>query len=134
MKNIRNIGGKPMLCWCVDAAVKSELFSRVFVSTEDSEIARISTFAGYDVHNRDPTTASDSAPSESGIKDFLDEHPECDICCLLQATSPLTNASHLIGAYEQFKSRGADSLVTVVKMHRFLWKVDGEGIAVPVNY
>jgi CMP-N-acetylneuraminic acid synthetase len=133
-KNIRPIGGKPLLCWCMDAALESKVFSRVFVSTDSAEIAQISTGAGYEVHDRDPATATDGASSESGIVDFMNAHPECDVCCLLQATSPMTAASHLVEAYEQFTASGADSLVTVVQTHRFLWKVDKAGVASPVNY
>jgi len=133
-KNIRPIGGKPLLCWCMDSSVTSNVFSRVFVSTDSSEIAEICTTAGYEVHDRDPATATDGASSESGIQDFFKAHPECDVCCLLQATSPMTAASHIKDAYQHFVATGADSLVTVVKMHRFIWNVDDAGVATPVNY
>ena len=133
-KNVQVVCGKELLRWCMDAAVDSKVFSRVFVSTDSAEIARVAIQAGYEVHERDASSATDFASSESGIKDFLDVHPECDVCCLLQATSPLTRSSHLVAAYEQFTNSSSDSLVTVVRTHRFLWKIDSAGVAMPLNY
>lgn len=133
-KNIRFVGGKPLLAWCVDAAIESKVFDKVYVSTDSLEIARISAARGYNIHERDPSTATDGASSESGVADFLRHHPDCDICCLLQATSPMTTAAHIAEAYEQFQRDGADSLVTVVRTHRFMWKVNEDGTAGPMNY
>ena len=40
-KNIKMFGGKPMIAWSIEAAQKSMLFDRIFVSTDDIEIAGI---------------------------------------------------------------------------------------------
>ena len=134
MKNIRYVAGKPLLCWCMDAAVDSGVFNRVFVSTDSPEIARTALAAGYEFHDRDPATATDGASSESGIEDFLKHHPECDVCCLLQATSPMTSSGDLKSAWDEFSTKSADSLVTVTQAHRFLWKINEAGMGVPQNY
>ena len=134
-KNIRILSGKPLLQWCMGAASESGVFERSFVSTDCPDIARVATNAGFEVHQRDPATASDGATSESGIVDFLAAHPECTTLCLLQATSPLTTADDLRAAHAQFTTGEADSLVTVVRQHRFLWTVDAAtGLATPQNY
>ena len=134
-KNIRILSGKPLFQWCMDAAHTSGLFERTFVSTDCADIERVAKNAGFEVHRRDPATATDGATSESGIVDFLSAHPECQALCLLQATSPLTTADDLRAAHATFVTQAADSLVTVVRQHRFLWKVDAATmVASPQNY
>ena len=40
-KNIRKINGKPLISYTIESALKSKIFSHVFVCTEDTEIAKI---------------------------------------------------------------------------------------------
>jgi N-acylneuraminate cytidylyltransferase len=53
-----------------------------------------------------------------------------DCLFTIQATSPLTRAADLEAAFEQFGARGLDSLLTGVRMRRFLWTTDAK----PLNY
>ncbi|MCV0366623.1 acylneuraminate cytidylyltransferase family protein [Nitrosopumilus sp.] len=48
-KNIRKIAGKPLIAYTIQSALKSKLFSHVFVSTEDKEIASIAKKSGAEV-------------------------------------------------------------------------------------
>ena len=48
-KNILDFFGKPLIAWTIEAAIKSELFQKVLVSTEDEEIAEISLELGAEV-------------------------------------------------------------------------------------
>ena len=48
-KNIKNFSGKPMIAWSIEAALRSGLFDRVIVSTDDAEIAAVSTSWGAEV-------------------------------------------------------------------------------------
>jgi N-acetylneuraminate synthase len=57
-----------------------------------------------------------------------------DVLSLIQATSPLTQPDHFEGAFQKFQEAEADSLVTVVRSHRFLWRENEDGIAVASNY
>lgn len=67
--------------------------------------------------------------------DFAKSQPDFDVLCLIQATSPLTTPQHFREALEQFEKVNADSLVTAVRAHRFMWKVDSEtGVATAKNY
>jgi len=90
---------------------------------------------GAQVHRRAPHTATNTASTESALQDFVDAHPEYDICCLVQATSPLLQPSDFTSALANFLSVSADSLVTAVRAHRFLWQVDGASkLATAKNY
>ncbi|NDA72499.1 MAG: hypothetical protein EBX69_03485, partial [Betaproteobacteria bacterium] len=48
-KNIMAFNGKPMITWTIEAALKSEMFSKVLVSTDDDEIRQVSIEAGAEV-------------------------------------------------------------------------------------
>ena len=48
-KNIISFNGKPMIAWTIEAALKSEMFSKVLVSTDDDEIRQFSIEAGAEV-------------------------------------------------------------------------------------
>ena len=48
-KNIRKLGGKPLIAYAIESAIKSSLFSNVIVTTEDKKIAKIAKQFGADV-------------------------------------------------------------------------------------
>ena len=123
-KNIKPLNGVPLMVYNIRACIESKVFDAVVVSTDADDIAEVARNAGATVHKRSEASASDTASSESGIQDYLDQHPECTICCLVQATSPLTTKEDFSKGFELFKKEEADSLVTVVRFHRFMWKVD----------
>merc|ERR1711879_297665 len=86
-------------------------------------------------HRRAAETATSTASTESAMMDFVAAHPDYDILCLIQGTSPLITPTHFKEAIEMFRSKSADSLVTAVRAHRFLWKVDpSTGLATAKNY
>ncbi|HBE76236.1 MAG TPA: hypothetical protein DDW65_00385, partial [Firmicutes bacterium] len=63
-KNIRLVGGKPLIAWTIEAAIHSGCFTRVVVSTEDTEIADISKSYGAEVPFQRPMElAGDQAKS-----------------------------------------------------------------------
>merc|ERR1711933_478873 len=124
MGNIKELASRPLLDWCVKAALDSGIFAEVYVSTDHDGIAEVATASGAKVHRRAPETATSSASTESAMVDFVKAHPEYDILCLIQATSPLTTPAHFRESLALFRKASADSLVTAVRAHRFMWKVD----------
>lgn len=128
-KNIRVVGGKPLLVWSLQSAKDSGIFDDVWVSTDDEEIAKIALEHGALVHSRDPSTATCTATTESVISDFLATH-DAHTLCLIQPTSPLTIPRYFQEALQQYNQERATSLVTVTRKHLFLWSKDG----VPLNY
>ena len=118
-KNIKPLNGVPLLVYNVKAALASGVFGAVVVSSDDEEILKVARKAGALGHARSAASASDTASSEAGIFDYLDAHPECEVCCLVQCTSPLTGEEDFREAYSKFVAAKADSLVTAVRTHRF---------------
>ena len=48
-KNIKDLGGKPLIAWTIECAKKSKYLDRVIVSTEDNEIASVAQKWGAEV-------------------------------------------------------------------------------------
>ena len=68
-KNIRNLNGRPLLAWTIDAAVRSGEFDEIMVSTDSGAYAEIARRYGADVpFLRSAETASDSAFSFRRLK------------------------------------------------------------------
>lgn len=141
LKNIKPICGKPLVYWTVKAACECRYIDKVYVST-DSEAIRnaVQRFAGeitgadkIEVIGRSPETATDGASTESAMLEFA-EHYIFDNIILVQATSPMLTAGDLNGGYELYVTDNTDSVLSVVKQYRFLWKQDKEENAVPMNY
>lgn len=141
LKNIKPICGKPLVYWTVKAACECWYIDKVYVST-DSEVIRnaVQRFAGeisgadkIEVIGRSPETATDGASTESAMLEFA-EHYIFDNIILVQATSPMLTAGDLNGGYELYATDNTDSVLSVVKQYRFLWKQDKEENAVPMNY
>lgn len=141
LKNIKPICGKPLVYWTVKAACECRYIDKVYVST-DSEAIRnaVQRFAGeitgadkIKVIGRSPETATDGASTESAMLEFA-EHYIFDNIILVQATSPMLTVGDLNGGYELYVTDNTDSVLSVVKQYRFLWKQDKEENAVPMNY
>ena len=48
-KNIRTLGGKPLIHWTIEAAMKADRISRVILSTDDEEIAELCRPTGIEI-------------------------------------------------------------------------------------
>lgn len=114
-KNIRQLNGKPLICYAIDEAMKSKFIDSILVTTDESEIAEISKKAGAEVIIRPPALAQDESPVIDAIFHALDnikgEKP--DFIVLLQPTSPLREASDIDGAIQLFLDGRCDSLMSV---------------------
>ena len=131
-KNIMPIAGKPLVYWTVLAAVEASQVEKVFVSTDSDEIKNVVENFNFDkvqVISRAPETSSDTATSESALIEFCENY-EFETVIFLQATSPLTTSQDVDDAILKMKKEGANSLLSVVRRHQFLWNIDGT----PMNY
>jgi CMP-N-acetylneuraminic acid synthetase len=109
-KNIVDFGGKPMIAWTIEAALKSKFVSRVIVSTDDEQIAEISKFYGAEVpFLRDQNADDHSSVSLATIRTLLQledlEKNSADIVVQLMANCPLRNTSDINLAIENFVSK-----------------------------
>ena len=78
-KNIREIAGKPLIAWTIEAALGAKGIDRVVVSTEDEEIAEVARAWGADVPFMRPADlASDEAPGISPVMHAIEQLPDHD--------------------------------------------------------
>ena len=134
-KNMALVGGRPLVDWVLTAAVAADTVDDVVVSTDDDAIAAHvqRTFDAVKVVRRSAATASDSATTESAMTEYFDDHALTGQVVLLQATSPLTVASDVDDAVA-FLEEGFDSVVSVVRQHRFFWERRDDGSGAPTGF
>lgn len=126
-KNIKELAGKPLLAYTIEAAIDSNIFEKVIVSTDSRQIAEIATNYGAEVPFFRPNEISgDLTSSDDVILHALSFYQQCGIrydeVCKLQPTSPLRNSQHLREAYQLFCQKSADFLVSVCECeHSPLW-------------
>ena len=126
-KNVLPFLGFPLINYSIEYAKTCDLVDGIYVSTDDQEIAEISTSSGAHVIKRPQNISIDTATTESAIQHFLDTiEIKPDIIILLQATSPLRPAGSLTKAITTFIQGEFDSLLSLTPTHQFFWKVDGE--------
>lgn len=122
-KNLQLIAGKPLITWTIETALKSRGLRRIIVSTDDEEIALVSSNAGAEVPFIRPSElAQDKSPHISVVlhalkwlRDHEKDIPEYVV--LLQPTSPLRIAEDIDGVINFAYQKNAEAVVTVVETH-----------------
>ncbi len=131
-KNIRTLGGKPLLAWSIEAALAAACVERVFVSTDSPEIASVASAWGAETIMRPAAISGDTASSESALLhalDYLRGHnaPRPEILVFLQCTSPFTSAEDIEGTVAALLEQKADSALSVTPFGHFLWRKGDAG-------
>ena len=119
-KNIKQLSGKALIAYSIEAALKSQYNSKTIVSTEDEEIAEISRRYGAEVIERPNELARDETPTIDVIFQVLEilkmKNYNPDIVVLLQPTSPLRSAGDIDNAINLFLDSGCESVVSVCEV------------------
>lgn len=133
-KNLRSLAGKPLLAYSIEAALQTGYFEKVYVSTEDTEIAEVAQRYGAVVPLLMPEAlCGDLVPSHVPCQHLANELTKqglkFDTLLCLQPSSPLRSAEDIAGSTRKFQEGGYDSLVSVtaVDPHYFHWAVVPEG-------
>jgi CMP-N-acetylneuraminic acid synthetase len=89
-KNLINFCGKPLVQWTIEQAKTSKLIDKIWVSTDDYEIASIAKNLGVYLIARPSELSGDDITLEQVGKHILDTISEKpDVIAYLQPTSPL---------------------------------------------
>lgn len=117
-KNIIHVAGRPVLEYTIEAAIQTNLFDEIIVSTEDSEIARIAESSGAKAWQRSShELASDNATMDDVVKDVLESYKKYNggyprtFCCLL-ATSALRLPEDIVNSYSLLEADICDFVMT----------------------
>ncbi|MBL8956838.1 MAG: acylneuraminate cytidylyltransferase family protein [Myxococcaceae bacterium] len=136
-KNLRLLGGKPLVAWMLEAALASKRLTRVVLSSEDDEILAVAGRVGASVPLRRPAElATDTAPSVDVVRHAVAEVERADArrfdaVVTLQPTTPLTVGADIDGCIAAFEETRAETVVSVTQLqnvpHPAKLKVMGEG-------
>jgi len=116
-KNIKEFLGQPVIAYSIKAAIDSQCFDKVIVSTDDAEIAEVVKSFGASVPFMRPDELADDYAStipvvKHAIEWFDDQGQSPSEVCCLYATAPFVRASTIRKAYEQMQSAQADYCFT----------------------
>lgn len=127
-KNILPLGGKPLVVWSIEAALRSGIPSEVCLSTDDKEIAEIGKDAGASVPFLRPAHLSNDDASSVDVvahaMQFYRKKMKRDFAtvALLQPTSPFRDAEDVRKAFQLFFEKAADCVVSVCPAeHSPMW-------------
>ncbi len=127
-KNIKNLVGKPLIAYTIDAAKKSMFLTRTIVSTDDHEIVDVAKKYGAEVPFLRPSDlAEDKSTAISVIQHSLtwlkdNRGEEYDYVMILQPTSPLRQAHDIDGAIQKIVETNADSVMGMIELVDFSTK------------
>ena len=119
-KNIRLLGGKPLLAWTIDAAKKSKYIDRIILSSEDEEIISVAKNYGCDVpFVRPAELAGDNAPGIAPVLHALHTlNEQYDYLVLLQPTSPFRSTEDIDEAIRRCIENKVDACVSVTETEK----------------
>jgi pseudaminic acid cytidylyltransferase len=145
-KNIKLLSDKPLIAWTIEAALESNIFDHVFVSTDCDEIAQVSKAFGAEVPFLRPAEiATDNATTNDVVTHLVEwfekEHnKEVTTIAILQPTSPLRNSLHIREAVNLLKEKSARAIISVCKLEHSIQLCNKlnrngsmEGFIVPQN-
>lgn len=117
-KNIKLLNGKPLIAYTIEAAIKSNAFEDIFVSTDSKEYSEIAKeYGAYVPFLRSEKLSEDTALTNDVIEDVLlnlkSMGKQYDSIMILQPTSPLRDEYDIKNAIKLFDEKKANSVVSV---------------------
>ena len=133
LKNIRDVGGKPLIAWTIMEGKKSKYIDRLILSSEDERIINVAKKLGCEVpFTRPSSLAQDETPSIDVIVHAVQTIPEkYDYIVLLQPTSPLRKVTDIDNCIEQCLQKNAKACVSVTEPEKspfWMYKIDENGL------
>lgn len=119
-KNIKSFLGKPIIAYSIEAAIKSNLFTEVMVSTDDEEIAKIALQYGAEVpflrsHENSDDFATTVEVITEVIQSYRNHARSFDYLCCIYPTAPFVTKQKLNISLEILKSKSLDTVFPVIQ-------------------
>ncbi|WP_239650462.1 pseudaminic acid cytidylyltransferase [Anaerovibrio lipolyticus] len=119
-KNIKDFCGKPIIAYSIEAALESNLFDEVMVSTDSEEIAEVAKRYGAKVpFMRSEKNSDDYATTDDVLQEVISKYEKLgqsfDTMCCIYPTAPFVTGDNLKQAHKVFATSEADMLESVVK-------------------
>lgn len=118
-KNIKPLGGIPLIAHSINAAKECGLIDRIIVSTDDKKIADVARQYGAEVPFLRPSElAQDNSPEWEAWRHAIKQCGNFDIFVSLPCTSPLRNGEDIKRCIELYHDSTCDIVVTTRKAER----------------
>ena len=123
-KNIRHLGGKPLIAWSIELALAVNRIDRVIVSTDSEEIAAVAREYGAEVpFIRPAELARDNSPEWMAWRHALNYFREStgalpEVMVSVPATAPLRHALDIENCLDEYEKGDAEMVITVTEAHR----------------
>ena len=125
-KNIRNLNGKPLIAYTIEAAKRiEEKFHKIIVSTDDEEIAEVAKHYGAEVPFIRPSNlAEDKTPTYPVLQHAVnfvekDDGINIDLIMLLQPTAPFRTTEDMLNCLNLSQTSNTDSVISVVQVFSY---------------
>lgn len=121
-KNIKPLGGKPLIHYAIEQAQQVNEFSNIVVSTEDDEIVRVCKKIDFGIEYKRPIElAQDSTPTLPVVLHVIEEEKKrgraYDAICLLQPTTPFRKGSLIKDVISKmYENESLDAVVSMKKV------------------
>ena len=124
-KNIKLLGGKPLIAYTIEKAQQSKLLDVVILSTDTEQISEIGRNYGVNVPFIRPTELSqDTTPTIEVLKHAINFYEEQSVffdgVCILQPTTPFRNEGFIDDAIAKFIETDVDTLISVLPVPQHL--------------
>ncbi len=123
LKNLVPLGGKPLIAWCIGAALEAGALDRVIVSTDHDGIAAAARAAGAEVPFKRPAPLAEDVASELVTAHAVEFHEEetgrtVDIAVTIQPTTPFLAAGDIDGCVRMLVANpDLDSAFSLAPIH-----------------
>lgn len=118
-KNIVDFCGKPMIEYTILAAIRSNLFDKIIISTDDKKLlentVNLGSYNNVEVYNRTGFSDDKTTVQEATIQTILDLREKPDIVVQLMACCPLRNSEDIKKSYFNFKRHDIDFQISSSK-------------------
>ena len=131
-KNIRIIGGRPLIYYAIKNALSSQYITDVIVSTDSPEVAIIAKQMGAECRWRDKSLCGDAVTLDAVIADAVPSATKWDYVVTMQPTSPTLSVETLDKAIAYAMENDLDTLISAINAPHLSWGVK-DGKKVP-NY
>lgn len=114
-KNIYPLGGKPLIQWTIDAALESNMFDKIIVSSDSDAILYAVNENDVELHKRDPKFATKEIPVLELIISLAEKYrfDDYETITYMLPTCPFRSAYHIEQAF-RFGNE-MNSVVSVVQ-------------------
>lgn len=127
-KNIRTLGGKPLIAWSIEAAQNSKYIDKLILSSDSQEIIKVAKDLDCDVpFERPKELALDETPGVDPVLHAIEKLPGYDYVILLQPTSPFRKSSDIDECIELCFKTSSPSCVSVTETREtpyWMYKMD----------